>query len=560
MVVNKFSAYGAILSALFGIHSPAYAEVMANQQALSQQQQDEARRNQLIPEAKSLLSSDAERISDEMAIPQEKPCYNIAHIVLENREAFPHWMVFRDLTRQAEGKCIGVNGIKSLYKAIQNRFISHGYITTRVLVPDQDLSKGTLTLRVLPGKISDIIFKGDSGKYIHSINNFPERKGDLLDLRGLEQGIENLQRVPGSTAEINLVPGAKPGETQVEVSRKQLKSWRLGAWADDSGSKYTGRYQSGLALYLDNPSSLNDTFYAAYGGGVKNEDGRRSDNVSAFYSVPWGYWLMEFYGSKYRYTQTIHSGDFSYLYSGIEKLATAQLSRVIYRSASQKTTFKLKAIKRDSTYNLNDVEVEVQRRDTSSWKLNLEHLAYFAFGQLKASLGYQRAAHWFGEKPDAEEVVGSADSQARIITLGVDGSFPFRLGKLSMSYEPHFMSQTSPDKLTQPDKFTIGNRWTVRGFDGETTIYADKGWYLRNDLNLNLPQWGMQPYIGVDYGEVRGSKNDYWSGKHIAGAAAGIRGVKGKFGYDLFVGAPLLKPAEMHTSPVTVGFAVQWQY
>nr|WP_313083903.1 ShlB/FhaC/HecB family hemolysin secretion/activation protein [Atlantibacter sp.] len=550
----------AIICALTGMLIPAYAETTLNQQALSQQQQDEARRNQLTPESKTLLTSESERISDALILPEEKNCYQIQQVTLENRDALPHWIVFRDLTSQVAGKCIGINGIKALHTALQNRLIAHGFITTRVLVPNQDLSKGTLALSFLPGKISEIEFNNGTGSYIHALNNFPQKEGDLLDLRGLEQGIENLQRIPGSRAQINLIPGNKPGETKVEVKRTQLKSWRLGVWADDSGSKYTGRYQGGLAFYLDNPSSLNDMFYVAYGGGIKNEDGRRSDNVSAFYSIPWGYWLMEFYGSKYCYTQTIHSGDFSYLYRGLEKLITAQLSRVIYRSASQKTTLSLKAIKRDSSYFLNDVEVEVQQRDTSSWKLNLEHLAYFSFGQLKGNLGYQHSAPWFGQKPDAEEAVGNADKLARIFTLGVDGTFPFKIGGLSMSYEPHFMKQTSPDRLTQPDKFTLGSRWNVRGFDGETTIYADKGWYVRNDINLNLPEWGMQPYIGVDYGEVSGSKNDYWSGKHIAGAAAGVRGVKGKFGYDLFIGVPLLKPEELHTSPVNVGFALQWQY
>jgi len=243
-----------------------------------------------------------------------------------------------------------------------------------------------------------------------------------------------------------------------------------------------------------------------------------------------------------------------------KKYQSAQLSRVIYRSASQKTTLGLKIFNRDSVYRLNDEEIAVQRRKTSNWKLSLEHLAYLPFGQIKGNLGYQKAAPWFNEQEDAEEAVGNADAQARIITLGVDGAFPFRFSNLALSYEPHFMSQTSPDRLTQPDKFTIGNRWTVRGFDGETTIYADKGWYLRNDIALNLPQWGMQPYLGVDYGEVKGSENDYWSGKQLAGAALGVRGVKGKFGYDLFAGVPLIRPEELHTSPVTLGFALQWQY
>ncbi|HAU5432036.1 ShlB/FhaC/HecB family hemolysin secretion/activation protein [Cronobacter malonaticus] len=560
MIVRRSNVYPAILSVLVGWHSPVYAEVIANQQALNQQQQNEARHESLAPESKSLLSTAEVKPREGLNLPEEQPCYPVNAIQIENKNAVAHWMSFQDVVRSVKGKCVGINGLKMIHKTVQNRLIEHGYITTRVLIPAQDLKSGTLKFQILPGTISEIVFKGDGGKYIHAINNFPERQGDVLDLRGLEQGLENLQRTPGSEANIQLLPGTKPGETRVEVTRTQPKHWRLGAWADDSGSKYTGRYQSGLAFYLDNLTSLNDMFYAAYGGGLKNEDGRRSDNVSAFYSVPWGYWQLELYGSKYRYTQTIHDSVSSYLYSGIEKYLSAQLSRVIYRSASQKTTLALKAFRRDSTYLLNDVEIEVQRRKTSNWKLSLEHLAYLPFGQVKASLGYQKAAHWFNELEDAEEQVGSADPQARIVTMGVDGAFPFKLGKLSLSYEPHFMSQTSPDRLTQPDKFTIGNRWTVRGFDGETTIYADKGWYLRNDINLNLPQWGMQPYLGLDYGEVKGSKNDYWGGKQLAGAALGVRGVKGKFGYDLFAGVPLMKPEELHTSPFTLGFAMQWQY
>ncbi|HIC8929448.1 ShlB/FhaC/HecB family hemolysin secretion/activation protein [Enterobacter asburiae] len=524
------------------------------------QQQDQARHEQLAPQGKPLLTAESTSNGDALVLPKESVCYDIRHVRIDNTQSLPHWLTFRDVIRQAENNCIGVKGIKAIHTAVQDRLISHGFITTRVLIPEQNLHKGTLTLQILPGRVSDVIIQDQSGLPVHRWNNVPQAPGDLLDLRGLEQGLENLQRIPGSQASIRLMPGENPGDTRVEIKRDKRKAWRLGSWFDDSGSKYTGRYQGGLALYLDNPTSLNDMFYAAYGGGFKNENGKRNDNSSAFYSVPWGYWALELYASQYRTTQTIHSGDFHYRYSSDEKLMTAALNRVVYRSASQKTTLGFKGIKRDSRYDLNDVEVEVQHRDTSSWQLSLEHLAYLPFGQLTASLGYQHAAPWFGEEADAEEMVGSADAQARIITLSADGTFPFKLGKFALSYEPHFKQQTTPDRLTQPDKFTIGNRWTVRGFDGESSLYADKGWYLRNDINLNLPVWGMQPYIGADYGEVSGSENDYWSGEHIAGAVAGVRGVKGHLGYDLFAGVPLAKPDEMHTSPVTLGFSVQWQY
>ncbi len=376
MIFYRATVCIAILSLLAAVRSQAFADTPENQQSLNQQQQNEARQESLATQSKSLLSSTSNKPEEELNLPQEAPCYPVNAIEFENKNAVAHWMTFQDVMRSVRGKCVGINGLKMIHKAVQNRLIEHGYITTRVLIPAQDLKSGTLKFQILPGTISDIVFKGDGGEYIHAINNFPEREGDVLDLRGLEQGLENLQRTPGSEATINLVPGAKPGETRVEVMRTQPKHWRLGAWAVDSGSKYTGRYQSGLALYLDNLTSFNDMFYIAYGGGLKNEDGRRSDNVSAFYSVPWGYWQLELYGSKYRYTQTIHDSVSRYLYSGIEKYLSAQLSRVIYRSASQKTTLAIKAFRRHSTYLLNDVEIEVQRRKTSNWKLSLEHLAY----------------------------------------------------------------------------------------------------------------------------------------------------------------------------------------
>lgn len=559
MIVYRTSL-SLILFSLFAIRPGIVEAEPVSGQGATSQQQDQARHNQLAPQSKTLLTAENVQDSDTLILPKESVCYDMKHVVIDKTVALPHWLTFNDLIRQVEKHCIGIQGITALHKAVQNRLISHGYITSRVLVPDQNLKEGTLTLRILPGRISEWLLQNQEGRTVHSWNNFPEAEGDVLDLRGLEQGLENLQRIPGSQASIHLVPGEHPGDTRVEVSRSQNKAWRLGTWMDDAGSKKTGRYEGGLAFYLNNPTTLNDIFYVAYGGGFKNEYGRRNDNTSAFYSVPWGYWLLELYGSKYRTVQTIHSGDYHYQYSSSEKLLTAEIKRVIYRSASQKTTLGFKGIKRDSHYELNDVEVEVQRRDTSSWQLNLEHLAYLPFGQLTSRLGYQHAAHWFGEQADAEEMVGSADPLARIITLSVDGTFPFKAGDLSMSYEPHFMQQTSPDKLTQPDKFTIGNRWTVRGFDGESSIYADKGWYLRNDINLNLPRWGMQPYLGFDYGEVSGSKNDYWSGTRIAGAVAGVRGVKGNVGYDLFAGVPVMKPDDMQTSPFTLGFSVQWQY
>jgi len=43
----------------------------------------------------------------------------------------------------------------------------------------------------------------------------PMAQGDLLNIRDIEQGLENLKRVPTADANIELQPGEAMGETDV---------------------------------------------------------------------------------------------------------------------------------------------------------------------------------------------------------------------------------------------------------------------------------------------------------------------------------------------------------
>jgi hemolysin activation/secretion protein len=51
------------------------------------------------------------------------------------------------------GQCIGKQGIDILSKALQQAVLSRGYVTTRVLVPQQDLTTGTLSFALVPGLV-----------------------------------------------------------------------------------------------------------------------------------------------------------------------------------------------------------------------------------------------------------------------------------------------------------------------------------------------------------------------------------------------------------------------
>ncbi len=530
------------------------------QQITHQQEQEKARYEQLAPAGKDVRASDNTADSGIITFPAESVCLQIHQVAVNSSDSLPHWLTLRDLTVQAEGRCLGVEGVRALAVAMQNRLIGHGYITTRVVIPRQDLRQGKLTLTILPGTLGKFALTPESDDRVNLNATFPESPGDLLDLRGIEQGLENLQRIPGSTANIRLIPGEKPGETDVLVDRRMPAFWRIGSWLDDSGSKYTGRYQGGMALYLDNPTSLNDLFYVSLGRNLHARNSHNSTNGSLYYSVPYGYWSLDLYAGKSDYLQTIRGTWSDYEYRGKNRTLSARLNRILFRSAKQKTTFNVQLLKRDSHYYLNDTEFRLYERDTTALALGLSHRRYIGNNVLDATLSWQRSVKWFGAEAPLEEQFGSVDSAARVISLDLSANVPFAFLGQSMSYQGRFRQQYSSDRLTNQDKFSIGNRWTVRGFDGEYNLMADRGFFLRNDLNLNIPKWGNQLYTGIDYGQVSGGGSESWDGKRLIGGVIGLRGSRWGIGYDTFIGTPLDKPDDFKTSSVNAGFTLQWQF
>lgn len=336
--------------------------------------------------------------------------------------------------------------------------------------------------------------------------------------------------------------------------------WRLGLSLDDSGSRSTGRYQGGVTLYVDNPLSLSDTFYLNAGRALQPHDGKGTHNYTAQYAVPFGYWMTGLTASSNDYYQTIAGLNGDYRYRGQSSNLAFQLSRVLHRNGSQKTSFTWDIITRESKNFLDDTQIDAQHRKTAAWKLGLQHRHYIYAATLDAGISYQRGTRWFGAIPATEEYFGEATALSKILQMNAQLELPFALVGHHFRYNIQYMRQMSNTPLTPQEQFSIGSRWTVRGFDGERTLSADNGWTVRNELGWFTPLPGQQIYLGVDYGEVSGHSSPWLTGNHLAGGVIGLRGQLSGAGYDVFAGLPLSKPQGFTTDPVTFGFNLNWQY
>ncbi|WP_312975358.1 ShlB/FhaC/HecB family hemolysin secretion/activation protein [Atlantibacter hermannii] len=552
-----FTATGLLFTS---VASSAEGVAGAEEQIIIQQQRQKALEQQLTPPKPDVRLSPPSSGFGSIDYPNETPCFPIHKVVLSGEEKLPRWLPIQHLGVEAEGRCLGAQGINLLMSTLQNRLVDHGYITTRVLAPSQDLKSGVLTLVIVPGYVRQVRLTPDSDRYIQLYSTFPPREGELLDLRDIEQGLENLQRLPTVKAHMEILPGEQPGESDIEVSWKQEKMWRLGASLDDAGTKSTGRYQGGLTLSLDNPFSLSDLLYVSASHDLDQGGGKGSKNYTGHYSVPFGYWMFSVTGNDYDYHQTVAGINEDYRYSGESQNLNLQLSRILHRSGTQKTSFTYDVLVRKTRNYIDDTEIDVQRRQTSAWRIGLQHRHYINHATLDAGVSYQRGTRWFGAAPAPEEYFDEATALSKILQFNAQLNVPFAIGSQNFRYNAQYQQQLSNTPLTPQDQFAIGNRWTVRGFDGERTLNASRGWYVRNDIAWSTPLPSQEFYLGADYGEVSGYGTDYLVGTHLAGGVAGLRGYAFHTGYDLFAGTPFSKPDGFKTSNLTLGFSLNWDW
>ncbi|ADU38104.1 ShlB/FhaC/HecB family hemolysin secretion/activation protein [Variovorax paradoxus] len=553
----------------------AQAQVPSTPQPFVEQQRQQERERALREQNERTVDQrlQAALPAPTQRIPEsESPCFRIDRVLLvgEQAEAF-QWAV-ADLSGPEGndsplGRCLGTAGVNVVLARAQQAAIARGFVTTRVLTAPQDLSTGTLTLSLIPGRIAAIRLTPDSsstllGNSALLTTAIPARVGDLLNLRDIEQGLENLKRAPTAEADIQIEPstavGAKPGDSDLVVKYVQSKKWRVTLSLDDSGTKATGRNQAGATVSLDNPFGLNDLFYVSANHSVNShflsEPSYGTEGQTAHYSLPFGYWMLGFTASNSQYHQSVAGLNGDIVYAGKTNNAEVKLSRLLYRDQSRKTTVAVKGWRRESRNFVDDTEVEVQHRVVGGWEFSLNHKEFIGEATLEGTLAYKRGTGGFGSRVAPEEEFGEGTSRLKLYTADVTLNAPFKLGEQKLRYSGLIRAQWNRTPLTPQDRFAIGGRYTVRGFDGETSLLGERGMLIRNDIGWAMGQSGAELYAGMDYGHVGGRSTVDLLGRSLAGAVVGVRGQWSRLSYDFFVGAPIRKPEGYRTAKVTLGF------
>ncbi|MBD8163320.1 ShlB/FhaC/HecB family hemolysin secretion/activation protein [Erwinia persicina] len=537
----------SIASASAAPLSPADRDAVRQQQQQildqNQQQRDELERSTALPEV---------RTAAQPAVP-DGPCFRITTVHLTGSTLISPRQQ-QQLMAPWQGKCLDMASISQLTHRVSDWYISRGYITSRAFIPEQDLSGGELTLAVLEGKLQQIRLNGAVARELKMA--FPGREGKILNLRDIEQGMEQINRLRTTPVQIEILPADQPGYSVVNLTASPEIPLSASVNFDNSGQKSTGSGQLSGSLTVNNPLGLADRWFVSGGRSSAFSSAHDAQNVQAGVSIPWGYGLLDYSYSWSNYLSTINNNGFDWLSRGDTKTHRINGYWGLYRNSDIKTGLAVSVNQRSSRNWLNDARLQSSSRNLSSLQIGVNHTQKLWGGIATLNPMLTRGMPWFSAESDE----------------GKNGDVPkaeFRKWSLSGSYQlpvtqdlwwlSSFYGQWSPDRLYGSERLTLGGDSSVRGFK-EQYLSGDNGGYWRNEMNYSLftlPVLGqVNAVAALDGGWLHSDRFDPWASGTLWGSAIGLTTSQRYISTQLTLGTPLDYPDWLAPDPIVVQYRI----
>lgn len=417
--------------------------------------------------------------------------------------------------------CLGVSQLNGLLKALTDHYIDRGYVTTRAYLPQQDLSARTLKVVVVEGRLEGL----DSSALASDRElamGFPGTVGDVLDLRELEQLVENLNRLPSRPAQLELIPGEQVGGSRVQLKGEHSKPWHANINRHNDGQRSTGEQQWGLGLTWDSPLGLADQFSLRASRDAVSDSYRHSHSQSLSYNIPYGWWRFDYSYSQSYYRTLGQSNGFPFETDGDSKQHALRAERVLHRDSVSKTAFStgLSHVRTNNFLLGNRMDASSNR--LSEWQLGVNHGRRIGTAFVNADIGWQRGIGAFDAQGNGHPRGSEPVARYNKYSLTLSYLQPFSLWGERFSFDSLANGQKSEDVLFSSQRISIGGLNSVRGFKDQS-LSGDSGGYWRNQLRWTRPvTWApLQPFVqqygmalAYDVGVIqRGEHNAFASGR-----------------------------------------------
>lgn len=452
------------------------------------------------------------------------------------------------LHKNYENKKITVEGTRNILREITNEYIKLGHITCRAYLPPQNLLSGVLEIKIIEGVLEGYS-KQKNTNSTNTNNAFPSTIGHVVNLRDIEQGFEQINRLKSNEATMDIRPGNKQGSSNIFIKNKKSKRWHLHSDINNYGLENTGEWQLFNTLSYDNLFGYNDLISYTHGfDPTLASDGGYNEINSIVISVPYGYWLFKggFNLSTYRIEQTNDLIDIAS--TGRTKGFNLDADWLFKRNQTTKLSLHTGFRYKNAKNFINDNKLDISSRQTSSASIGVSALKIANKGrtQLYTRLDYTRGLPVLGTRNG--RFLGGPTTEFNKFNLSGSLTHYFQAGKSQFTSQTSGNFQYSQDDLFSSEQINLGGQSSIRGYRNES-ITTDSGFFLKQELNTSLKAKKLfsyeidtiQPYLAYDVGFAIGRKPDELEGI-IDGATAGVRFFHKSLRVDLSASLPLSAP------------------
>ena len=170
-------------------------------------------------------------------------------------------------------------------------YVTHGYINSGAVSPEQDAKDGTVVLRIIEGRLTGINLTGN--RWLRSsyvIDRLQGRAGSPLNVDRLRDGLQLLRDNPNvERVNAELRPGALPGESYLDLRLHEQQPFQGGVQVDNERPPSVGSEEVLLLATDRNLTGHSDPLGLTYGiaeGGSDRWKASGLDNLGGSYSVP----------------------------------------------------------------------------------------------------------------------------------------------------------------------------------------------------------------------------------------------------------------------------------
>jgi hemolysin activation/secretion protein len=533
-----------------------------------QQQQEQEERNRQIEERQRRAPSGQELQSPpHIAESASQKCIQVGAVSIVGMSRYSVQDYSKDVAAITQ-KCADSALVNALLASITNRYIKDGYTTSRAFVAGQDEGTYDLRIMVVEGRVES--FKIEGFSEAQAALAFPVSPGDRLNLRPLEQGIDQLARLRSANPRLDIAPGEKPGTSIVLIRNDREKTqsppWRVALAGENSGQSATGMWQMTLTGEADSPLGLGDfwSLYATSDTAFKSD--RNNRGFGGFSSLPFDYWVFSASGGRFTYQSQIPSQFQTFSSNGVSWNGSASLERLLYRDASRKI-FTGIHLRLTDTANF----IEGDRLLSSSYRQVIlaidarwQQRLWGGAGSLQ--LEVQRGVNALGANAIASGQDGPKITFTKV-TPRISFDRGFRLfghkgdsnSGVTLRYSL-FVSGQWTDRATFPaSRLSLGSRATVRGFI-EDGLSGDRGGFVRQDITAQLIYFNTGPLqpaslslgVGYDVGGIIPDKADRFERGLLQGASVVLRFASRFADADISFGLPVSQPDFLRRQPKRV--------